>query len=451
MRLIGDGVVERGGVNGLAAALGYSPRHLNRVLTAELGAEPLALARARRATDARILIQRTSMPMSQVAFAAGFASIRQFNDTVRAVFDQSPSELRARGVRASADPDGAAGAGGALTLTLALREPYCVDWMTGFLAGHAAPGIETMHGEEYQRTLDLPHGAALASVRLTQPPERPAARVRLWNVDMRDVGVAVTRLRRLLDADADAAASDAALSADPTLAPLVRRSPGLRVPGAVDGWEMLARTIIGQQVSLAAARTHTATLVSALGRRVQADLSTDAPGFVFPTPELVAERGHEVLRGPRARTRTLVTVARAVAEGQIELHPGVESARLQHALQAMPGIGPWTAGYVVMRVLGDPDVLLSGDLVIRRSAASLGLTLPGPGRGPAGRACAEGPSVERTSQWSPWRSYASIHLWRHHLLATTGAAGCDPTRPPATDRTAVPATRRGRLTSGSIA
>jgi AraC family transcriptional regulator of adaptative response / DNA-3-methyladenine glycosylase II len=397
VRLIADGVVERAGVAGLAADLGYSERQLNRVLTEQLGAGPLALARAHRAHTARLLLQTTALPVADVAFAAGFASVRQFNDTVREVFAVTPSVLRSEVARPRGD--GAPPVAGVIRLRLPFRAPMDAGWTEWFLAGHALGGAESWHDGEYARTLALPNGSGVARVQLGAT--HVALRLRLD--DLRDLGAAVTRVRRLLDLDADPVAVDAALAADPALAPGVAATPGIRVLGSVDGAEVLLRTVLGQQVSLAAARTAGTRLVAALGTPMatpDGELT-----HLFPAPAVVAERGHEVLTGPARRVATVLRVAAALADGSLALHPGRDGDELRAELLALPGIGPWTADYVLMRVLGDPDVLLGSDLVLRQGAARLGL--PGGARELAAHA----------TRWSPWRSYAGMHLWKTELDA----------------------------------
>jgi AraC family transcriptional regulator, regulatory protein of adaptative response / DNA-3-methyladenine glycosylase II len=389
MRLIADGLVERAGVPGLAAALGYSERQVNRVLTAELGAGPLALARAHRAHTARLLIETTPLAFADVAFAAGFASVRQFNDTVRAVYGVAPTVLRAEaGRRRGAEPAVA----GTLVLRLPHREPY--DWPGGHFAARAVAGVEEVAGGEYRRTLRLPHGPATVAL----APGDGHVRATLRLADPRDLGPAVARLRRLLDLDADPQAVDALLGADPALAPRVAAVPGIRVPGAVDGAETALRTLLGQQVSVAAARTAASRLAAALGERLPPALAGDGPDLLFPTPAAVAERGAEVLAGPARRTASVLGLATALADGSLVLDAGRDPAAFRAALTALPGVGPWTAGYLAMRVIGDPDELLATDLAVRRGAAALGV--------PAGALTA------RAEAWKPWRSYAAAHLWR---------------------------------------
>jgi AraC family transcriptional regulator of adaptative response / DNA-3-methyladenine glycosylase II len=214
---------------------------------------------------------------------------------------------------------------------------------------------------------------------------------------MRDLGSAVSRLRRLLDLDADPGAVGDVLGADPALEALVRKNPGLRLPGAVDGAEIVTRAMIGQQITVSAARTALSTLTAALGEPLSTpdgDLTV-----LFPAPAAIAERGAEVLRGPRRRVDTILTVNAALAAGDLDVHVGADPEELSRTLQEFSGVGPWTAGYVLMRVLGSPDVLLTGDVALRKGAANLGL--PSTPEGLEAHAGA----------WRPWRSYAGMHLW----------------------------------------
>lgn len=384
MRLIGDGVVEREGVPGLASRLGYTPRHLTRVLTAELGAGPLALARAHRAHAARTLLAATEMPVADVAFASGFSSIRQFNETISAVYEATPTQLRALARRTTPRVD--AGAETSLTLRLPAREPFDGAGVMRYLRDHAIPGLEAADDTSYERPLLLAHGPAHVSLRL----DGTNAVIVSARVDhLADLPTLVARVRRLFDLDADSVAIDEALSADPTLAPLVAATPGIRLPGALDLEEALFRTLIGQQISIPAART----VMGALTR----ELGTDGR---FPTAAEIADRGHEVLRGPATRIATIVGTAEALVDGSLALDVGMSAEEFTAALVARPGIGPWTAGYLAMRVLGNPDTLLASDLVMRQSAAALGIP-----------ATATGLAAHGT-RWAPWRSYAGLHLWR---------------------------------------
>jgi AraC family transcriptional regulator of adaptative response / DNA-3-methyladenine glycosylase II len=408
MRLIADGLVEREGVRGLARRLGYSERHLTRVLTQELGAGPLALARAHRAQSARVLVETTDLSFSDIAFAAGFASVRQFNETIREVYAANPSELRAAARRRADRP---APAAGRITLRLPYRPPMDADGILDFLAARAVPGVEELTDGGYARTLRLPHGAATA--RLT--PRDGYVQATLHLADQRDLGAAVARLRRLLDLDADPCAVDGLLAGDPALAASVSATPGIRLPGSVDGAETVLRAVLGQQISVAAARTAAAALATALGDPLAAP--DDGLTKLFPTPEAVAERAAEVLTGPARRIQTVLAVSAALAAGDLQVHVGRPADELRVELEAFPGIGPWTAEYVVMRVLGAPDVLLASDAALRRGGTVLGL--PADPRELATRG--------RT--WRPWRSYAGMHLWRAAALTrpkTRGARPADP-------------------------
>ncbi|WP_353809458.1 AlkA N-terminal domain-containing protein [Agromyces sp. SYSU T00194] len=400
MRLIGDGVVEREGVPGLAGRLGYTPRHLGRILTAELGAGPLALARAHRAQTARALLVGSDLPVADVAFAAGFGSVRQCNDTVRAVYERTPSELRALARRRRGAPEH--GDAGQIVLRLPARAPFDAAGVLDWLAARAVAGMETPADGAFTRALRLPGGPSL--VRLEADPHEPGVRVTARLASLADLPPLVARVRRLFDLDADVDAISTALAGDPALAGAVAAEPGMRVPGCLDAHELLFRAMLGQQVSVASARTALTRLVDALGDRVDLD---GAQWRLFPSAATIAERGAEVLRGPAARVASIVGTAAALASGDLRVDVDVPRHELREALLAMPGIGPWTAGYVAMRVTGDPDVLLTGDSALRSGAARLGL--PADARALAGRG----------ADWAPWRSYASMHLWR----AAAGAPG----------------------------
>ncbi|MGV9564574.1 AlkA N-terminal domain-containing protein [Streptomyces sp. NPDC003480] len=387
MRLIADGVVDREGVPGLARRLGYSTRQIERQLLAELGAGPLALARAQRAQTARLLIETTALPMAEIAFAAGFSSIRTFNDTVREVFALSPSELRGR------LPRNTVIAPGVLSLRLPFRAPLNPDNLFGHLAATAVPGVEEWRDGAYRRTLRLPYGHGI--VALTPRPDHIACRLTLS--DLRDLPVAISRCRRMLDLDADPVAIDALLRTDPLLAPLVDKAPGRRVPRTVDEAEFAVRAVLGQQVSTAAARTHAARLVTAHGEPVE-----DPEGgltHLFPAPEALAALDPGSLAMPRTRRTTFTTLVRQLAEGV--LHLGVESdwEESRSRLLSLPGFGPWTVDVIAMRALGDPDAFLPTDLGIRRAAQELGL--------PSTPAAL----TARAAAWRPWRAYAVQYLW----------------------------------------
>lgn len=382
MRLIADGVVDREGVAGLSRRLGYSARHLNRLLTDQLGAGPLALARSQRAQTARILIETTDMTMTDIAFAAGFGSVRQFNDTVREVFAAPPGELRARSTSAAH-----ATATGAVSVRLPVRGPFAGSNLFEFLGARAVPGVESWDGSVYERTLSLPNGHG--TVAATLADGYVAATFRL--ADWRDLAPAVQRIRRLLDLDADPVAIDEALAADLALATLVAEIPGLRAAGSVDPNETLVRAIVGQQVSVAGARTVTARIAAAIAD----PLAIEHPKLthVFPSVDRLAEADRSVLPMPAARAATLQRVGAAAAAGALVLDAGIDRTDAVEQLLAIKGVGPWTAKYVAMRGLGDPDVFLATDLGVKHALAARGL------------------DISAAERWRPWRTYGMHHLW----------------------------------------
>ncbi|TMC31575.1 MAG: DNA-3-methyladenine glycosylase 2 family protein [Chloroflexi bacterium] len=340
MRLIADGIVDREGVAGLAKRLAVSERHLHRLLLSELGAGPLAIARAQRAQTARTLIETTDLPFTDVAFAAGFESIRQFNDTVRDVFALTPTDLRRAGRRRGDIAEGA------LTLRLPYRPPLDWDGLFEWLRARAVPGVA---------------------------------------------------VARLLDLDADPLSVVEVLSKDRRLSPIVRKRPGLRAPGAVDGTELAIQAILGQQVSLGAARTLTSRLVTTHGDVIK--IADPALTHLFPTADRIAGADLSKLGVPATRRATLRALATAVAGGRLSLDPGADRAEVYRQLTALPGIGDWTAGYIVMRALGDPDTFLPSDLGVKKAGARLGL-----GSNPRAMS-------ETAAAWRPWRTYATHQLW----------------------------------------
>jgi len=380
VRLIADGAADREGVGGLAARLHFSERQLNRILVSELGAGPVALARAQRAQTARTLIQSTNLPFGQVALGAGFRSVRQFNDTVRAIYARTPTELRRRGRSHRA-------ASGAIQLRLPYRAPFDGDSLIAFLAERAIAGVEEVDGSTYRRSLSLDHGAGIVSL----TPAARFVRCELRLDDLRDLTAAVARSRRLLDLDADPVSISSQLGQDGPLAPLVRERPGLRVPGCMDGFELAVRAIVGQQVSVPAARTVVGRLAATYGEPL-----SEPDGRLthrFPSAAALAEADPGALPFPRKRATALRSLARLSAAGELSLDAGTDSTEALGVLTGIPGVGPWTASYVAMRALGDPDVFLPGDVGIRHALRRLG-----------GHASDE--------RWRPWRSYAVMHLWR---------------------------------------
>ena len=376
LRGIAAGVVDTDGVPGLAERLAVSERHLHRVLVAEVGVGPLALARTRRAQTARMLIEHTGLPLSTVAFSAGFASIRQFNDVMRAEFGCSPRDLRRRTA-----PGGEAT--GTLTLRLQHRSPYAAGPLLRWLGDRAVKGVEEVDGTTYRRVV----GGSVIEV---EP--RPGAGHVVARIDVDDVATVATivaRCRRLFDLDADPAAVDETLGADPLLASAVARHPGIRVAGTPDGFELAVRAVVGQQVSVAGARTLLGRLVERYGKPLTAPRGSLT--HAFPTADAIADADLDGLGMTGARCRTLRALARETASGRLALDPLADREETRQRLSAVPGIGPWTVEYVAMRALGDPDAFPATDLVLRRRLGDDG--------------------VRRAEPWRPWRAYAAMHLW----------------------------------------
>ncbi|KKC05980.1 DNA-3-methyladenine glycosylase 2 family protein [Mycobacterium nebraskense] len=393
MRLIADGTVDREGVGGLAAHLGYTTRQLERLLQAEVGAGPLALARAQRAQTARLLVETTDLPFGDIAFASGFSSIRQFNDTVRLVFENTPTELRRRATDPSGDLKSGAASAGTVSLRLPVRTPFAYEGVFGHLAAGTVPGCEEVRDGAYRRSLRLPFGSAVVSLK----PALDHVRCVLVLDDFRDLTTAIARCRRLLDLDADPEAVDDALAGDPHLGSVVTKAPGQRIPRTVDEAELAVRAVLGQQVSTKAARTHAGRLAAAYGQPV-----ADPDGgltHTFPSVEQLAEIDPVHLAVPKARQRTLSALVAGLANGSVVLDSGSDWEAARRQLLELPGVGPWTAEVIAMRGLGDPDAFPATDLGLRLAAKQLGL-----------------PSDERTlvthgARWRPWRSYATQYLW----------------------------------------
>jgi AraC family transcriptional regulator of adaptative response / DNA-3-methyladenine glycosylase II len=381
--LIGDGVVEREGIPGLAARLGYSSRQLHRLVFNELGTGPLRLALAHRVQHARTLLETTDLPVSDVAWASGFGSIRQFNDRIRQVYALSPTDIRrvaARGKKTASQP-------GFITVRLSYRPPLDLGGLLAFLGQRAIPGVEAYDGRTYSRVLRLPHGLGVAAVHAG--PDNGFVLCELRLDDVRDFSTAVSRMRRLLDLDADPRAVAAVLSDDDLLRPQIEAAPGRRVPGAVDGPELAFRALVGQQVSVAGARTLAARLAEQWGETL--DEPYGSLKLAFPSAEKLAGVRRQELPMPGRRAEALLALAQQLSAGDLVVDPGADRDRAETTLLGLPGVGPWTASYVRMRGLGDPDVFLGGDLGIRRAL--------------------EGRAPVDPDRWRPWRSYATVHVW----------------------------------------
>ncbi len=399
VKLVLHGIIDGEGVPGLARRLGYSERQLHRVLVAEVGTGALALARAQRSQTARTLLETTDLPAADVAFAAGFQSVRQFNETVKQVFGRTPTELRRGANRRTSVTDGPQRSGVGrpqLALRLAHRRPFAAEPLFSFLAARAVPGVEAFEAGVYRRSLRLPHGGG--TVELT--PADGYVDAVFCLADLRDLSLAVAKCRHLLNLDSDPEAVDDALGADPLLGPLVEQVPGRRVPGATDGLEIALRAIVGQQVSLGSARTIAGALVRASGSPLDQPLGPVT--HTFPDAGALADLAvgdPSAFPMPAARRRALQGLAEAVATGKLIIDPGADPAEVENGLLAIPGVGPWTSAYIVMRAIGDPDAFLPTDLGLRRAAALLGQETDAASL------------IKLAEHWRPWRSYALAHLW----------------------------------------
>jgi AraC family transcriptional regulator of adaptative response / DNA-3-methyladenine glycosylase II len=385
LRLIQEGALDRASVDSLAARVGIGPRHLHRLFVEHVGASPITVAQTRRLHFAKRLLDETGLGMAEIASAAGFGSLRRFNHAFQSTYRRAPRDLRRQ-------PKAAELAADEVVLRLSFRPPY--DWahVHGFLAKRALPGVERVDERGYARTLAIGSGYATVCVRRLQGEDALELRVR---------GAAPASLfeisstaRQVFDLAADPARIFAILSADPRLASLVRRRPGLRVPGAWDPFECAVRAVLGQQVTVAAGVTLASRLVARFGRRIAGG---DALTHLFPSPAVLAAASLDGLGMPAARAAALKSLAEAVATGAVDFHAPAEDVIA--ALQAVRGIGPWTAQYVALRALAEPDAFPDGDLVLRAAA--------GGAAGPlSARALAR-----RAEAWRPWRGYAVLHLW----------------------------------------
>ena len=390
LRLIAAGALDDGGVDGLADRLGVGTRQLRRLFAEHLGASPARVARARRVHFARTLIAETDLPMAEVAFAAGFGSVREFNHALRTTWRRSPSELRrTRGAR------GPLADGADLVVRLPYRSP--LDWpgLLGFLAPRATPGVETVADGVYRRTIAIGDAPGTIEVRAASGEPHLLMRVRLPRPE-RLLRV-VERARRLFDLDADPALIATHLARSRALAPLIVRRPGLRVPGAWDGFELAVRAILGQQVTVRGATTLAGRLVAEFGTPLPR--AEDGLTHRFPEPARLADADLALIGLPRARAATIRALAAAIACGELTLDGSRDLGDAVSRLVAIPGIGTWTAHYVAMRALGEPDAFPAADLGLRRAL------------GHGGARLASARVAELAEAWRPWRAYAALHLW----------------------------------------
>ena len=386
MRLIARGWLDTHGVGDLAHELGVTERHLRRLLIDAVGAPPLSIARAQRAQTARVLIETTPMSFTDVAFASGFSSLRQFNDTVRAVFDATPTKLRgaAEKRRSRGNVAGDSTHAGQLSIRLPHRHPLAVDHLAPWWSKRTVAGVAAVDGNVIRTALRLPRGTGLASLRIGVD-EWVQADLELD--DIADLAPAVAQCRAMLDLDADPEQIDATLRTLPAIRPFVDALPGLRSPGSVDGFATTVFAVLGQQRSVAAARTIAGRIVE----RVDGPLGDDLRPF--PTPESLADADLDGLGLNGRAIDTIHAVADRFVGRADELAPGGDQHAITEELVSVKGIGPWTANYIAMRVFSDPDIFLAGDLVAERAATGLGL---------------DGVDLDAAR---PWRSYLTHHLW----------------------------------------
>jgi AraC family transcriptional regulator, regulatory protein of adaptative response / DNA-3-methyladenine glycosylase II len=384
LALIEAGALDDGDVEVLAARLGVGGRQLRRLFQEHIGASPLAVAQTRRILLAKQLIHETGLPMTRIAMAAGFGSTRRFNDIFRHLFGRPPSALRRRGVARD---------GSALELTLSYRPPYDWDAIVGFLAARAIPGVESVTPSLYRRSF------ANGAIVLSHDSARRRLRVAVRLDDVGALPGVLLRVRRVFDLGADPEAIATHLSADPVLAPLVARRPGLRLPGGWDGFEMAVRAVIGQQITIAGARQLLGKLAAAYGERI--DGGADGLTHIFPTPDRLIGQEIAALGMPGARGRAISNLARAALADPTLFERAASLEEAIAKLCAVPGIGDWTAQYIAIRALREPDAFPSSDIGLLRALAENGVR-------PTPKA-----ALARAETWRPWRAYAAQHLWTH--------------------------------------
>jgi AraC family transcriptional regulator of adaptative response / DNA-3-methyladenine glycosylase II len=390
--LIEAGALDDEDVEGLADRLGVGERQLRRLFRKHLGASPVAVAQTRRVLLAKQLIHETRLPMAEVAMASGFGSVRRFNETFQQLYDRPPAQLRRLGgAETPTQP------GDAVQVLLPYQPPYDWDSLLAFLALRAIPGVERVSAGRYERSLAI--GGAVGVIRV-----EPAAKSRLA-ISVRFPRISalpaiIARVRRVFDLAADPVAISTHLARDPALAPLVAARPGLRVPGAWDGFELAIRAILGQQITVVAARGLAAKLVAAHGEALPAELASAGLTHVFPTPQRLVGADFAALGIPRARAAALTAMTEAVVADPLIFGARRSLDDAIGALKALPGIGEWTAQYIAMRELREPDAFPAADIGLMRALADASGRRPSPAE-----------LLARAEAWRPWRAYAALHLW----------------------------------------
>jgi len=390
LRLIANGALDQSNVEQLADRLGVTSRHLRRLFTRHLGASPLAVAHTRRLHFAKQLIDQTRLPMQDIAIAAGYGSVRRFNDAFVKTYGRSPRELRRAGdAAASSDPDTG------LTVSLPCRPPF--DWssLLGFFAARAVPGVESVDGGCYRRTVTIDGQPGVIEVR----QDRGKVLLAMHGIATQNIFPVVQQCREVFDLDAPVREITRVLSQDSVLTRRLRENPGVRVPGAWNGFELAVRAVLGQQISVKAATTIAGRLANAYGEPVKGT-GTSRLTRLFPGPEKLARARFNNMGITGSRAATLRRLARAAIDGSLSFDTAQDPAAFREALLAIPGIGEWTAQYVSMRALKNPDAFPAADLGLLRA-----FDVPGQERlRPA--------QLEEMSQsWRPWRAYAALLLW----------------------------------------
>ena len=390
LRLINEGALDTGSVDDLADRLGVGERHLRRLFVEHVGVGPKAVAQTRRVLFAKKLVNETALPLTDIALAAGFGSIRRFNSTFQKIYARPPRELR-RMNEVDANSDGAG-----LTLKLSVRPPYDGSLLIGFLQTRAIPGVETVSDNSYWRTIAINKQQGILEVR--HDPEGRHLKVKVSLADTSHLQTVIERSRRLFDIDADSTAINAHLCHDPLLAKSIKARPGLRIPGAWDTFEIAVRAVLGQQVSVAAARTFAGRLAAAYGTPLK---NPNGSGLVhlFPTAEALAEADLSGIGLTKRRVETLRGLCRAFADDDLGLDVSSGLEETQARLTALSGIGPWTAQYIAMRALGEPDAFPTGDLGLLNACKAMGKEM------------SARELDQRAENWRPWRAYAAMHLW----------------------------------------
>jgi AraC family transcriptional regulator of adaptative response / DNA-3-methyladenine glycosylase II len=406
LKLIDQGFLADAPLAALADRVHVGERQLRRLFAERLGAPPIGVHGTRRLLFAKQLLTETALPVTEVALAAGFGSLRRFNACFRSAYGLAPRELRQRPGTAQGD---------VLTLRLAYRPPYDFPAMLDFLRGRALPGVERVDADAYVRVIG--DSAAPGWLRVSQWQQggeaTHALRLELHGCPPTQMLALVERVRRMFDLDADPGAIAPVLSRDATLRALLRRRPGLRLPSGWDGFEIAVRAIIGQQVSVAAARTVTARLAQRHGTALPTNLAMHGLLHLFPTPAQMVDADLSAIGLPAARAATIRTMARALVEGRVDFRVEQTLEDFVARWTALPGIGPWTAHYLAMRALGHPDAFPAGDLVLQKH-----LLGDVPAANPRVRAAA---LDQRAEAWRPWRAYAVIQVWREAALAQPAA------------------------------